>query len=58
MQQYAEEALAEHLSKEVQPEFYARAKTFKNPPYSDDLTRKVIDELLKRDPSGRATDII
>jgi len=48
MQQYAEEALAEHLSKEVQPEFYARAKTFKNPPYSDDLTRKVIDELLMR----------
>jgi hypothetical protein len=25
MQKYAEEALAEHLSKEVQPDFYRRA---------------------------------
>jgi penicillin-binding protein 1A len=46
MQKYAEEALAEHLSKEVQPDFYKRAKGFKNPPYSDDLTKKEIDELL------------
>jgi len=48
MQKYAEEALAEHLSKEVQPDFYKRAKGFKNPPYSDDLPRKVIDELIMR----------
>jgi penicillin-binding protein 1A len=48
MQQYAEEALSEHLSNEIQPEFYARAKTFRNPPYSDDLTKKVIDELIMR----------
>ena len=46
MQQYAEEALAEHLSNEVQPDFYKRAKGFKNPPYSDDLTKKEIDELI------------
>jgi len=46
MQKYAEEALTEHLSTEVQPDFYKRAKTFKNPPYSDDLTKKEIDELL------------
>jgi penicillin-binding protein 1A len=46
MQQYAEEAMAEHLSKEVQPDFYKRAKGFKNPPYSDDLTKKEIDELI------------
>ena len=46
MQKYAEEALAEHLSKEVQPDFYKRAKGFKNPPYSDDLTRKEIDEIM------------
>jgi penicillin-binding protein 1A len=46
MQLYAEEALAEHLSKEVQPDFYRRARTFKNPPYSDDLDRKEIDELI------------
>jgi penicillin-binding protein 1A len=48
MQQYAEEALAEHLSREVQPDFYKRAKGFKNPPYSNDLTRKQIEELLMR----------
>jgi len=46
MQQYAEESLAEHLSKEVQPDFYERAKGFRNPPYSNDLTKKVIDELI------------
>ncbi len=46
MQQYAEEAVTEHLSKEVQPDFYERAKSFKNPPYSDDLTKDVIDELI------------
>ena len=40
MQKYAEEALAEHLSKEVQPDFYKRAKGFKNPPYSDDLKKR------------------
>jgi penicillin-binding protein 1A len=46
MQKYAEEALTEHLSKEVQPDFYKRAKGFKNPPYSDDLTKKEIDDLI------------
>jgi penicillin-binding protein 1A len=46
MQKYAEEAVAEHLSKEVQPDFYKRARHFKNPPYSDDLTRKEVDDLI------------
>jgi penicillin-binding protein 1A len=46
MQKYAEEALTEHLSKEVQPDFYRRARGFKNPPYSDDLTKEKIDELI------------
>lgn len=46
MQKYAEEALVEHLSKELQPNFYKRAKGFKNPPYSDDLTRKQVDQLI------------
>jgi len=46
MQKYAEEALAEHLSKDVQPDFYRRARWFKNPPYSDDLTRKEVDDLI------------
>ncbi|MFH0841383.1 MAG: transglycosylase domain-containing protein [Bacteroidota bacterium] len=46
MQRYAEEALTEHLSMEVQPDFYERAKTFRNPPYSDDLKKEAIDELI------------
>ncbi len=48
MQQYAEEAVTEHLSKEVQPDFYKRAKTFRNPPYSNDLTKKEVEELIMR----------
>jgi penicillin-binding protein 1A len=46
MQKYAEEALAEHLSREVQPVFYRRARHFKNPPYSDDITKKEVDDLI------------
>ncbi len=46
MQRYAEEALVEHISKDLQPGFYKRAKGFKNPPYSNDLTRKQVDELI------------
>lgn len=48
MQQYAEEAVAEHLSKEVQPDFYKRAKSFRNPPYSNDLAKKDVEELIMR----------
>ncbi len=48
MQQYAEEAVREHLSGEVQPDFYRRAKGFRNPPYSNDLTKKEVDELIMR----------
>lgn len=48
MQQYAEESVAEHLSQEIQPGFFRRAKTFRNPPYSNDLTRKQVDELVMR----------
>ncbi|MCU0362822.1 MAG: transglycosylase domain-containing protein [Bacteroidales bacterium] len=46
MQKYAEEAVREHLSKEVQPDFYRRARGYRNPPYSDDLTKKEIDEIM------------
>jgi penicillin-binding protein 1A len=46
MQKYAEEALTELLSKEIQPEFYRVAKTLKHPPYSDDLTKKEIDDII------------
>jgi len=46
MQKYAEEALAEHLSKDVQPGFYKRSKGFKNPPYSDDLKKDEVEDLI------------
>jgi penicillin-binding protein 1A len=46
MQKFAEEALAEHLSKDVQPDFRRRARWFKNPPYSDDLTKKEVEDIL------------
>ena len=48
MQQYAEEAVREHLSKEVQPDFYKRAKSFRNPPYSNDLSKKEAEDLIMR----------
>ncbi|MGA2405755.1 MAG: transglycosylase domain-containing protein [Bacteroidales bacterium] len=48
MQKYAEEALTEHLSKEVQPDFYKRARRFKNPPYSDDLKKEEVEDLIMR----------
>ncbi|MCU0455960.1 MAG: transglycosylase domain-containing protein [Bacteroidales bacterium] len=48
MQQYAEDALREHLSTDIQPAFYRRAKSFRTPPYSNDLTRKQIDEMIMR----------
>jgi penicillin-binding protein 1A len=48
MQQYAEDALREHLSTDIQPAFNRRAKSFRIPPYSNDLTRKQIDELIMR----------
>ncbi|HEX7493556.1 MAG TPA: transglycosylase domain-containing protein, partial [Bacteroidales bacterium] len=46
MQKYAEEALAEHLSKEVQPDFNKRARRFKNPPYSDDIKKDEVEDLI------------
>jgi penicillin-binding protein 1A len=46
MQKYAEEALAEHLSKEVQPDFYRRARHFRNPPYSDDIKKEEVEDLI------------
>jgi penicillin-binding protein 1A len=46
MQQYAEEAVREHLSKEIQPDFFRWSRTFRNPPYSDDLSRDEIDKIM------------
>lgn len=46
MQKYAEDALKEHLSNDIQPSFYSASKRLKNPPYSNDLTKKEIEEIL------------
>lgn len=54
MQQYAEEALREHLANSVQPDFYKRAKSFRNPPYSNDLSKREVEELLMK--SVKETD--
>ncbi|MGQ9620689.1 MAG: transglycosylase domain-containing protein [Bacteroidales bacterium] len=45
MQKYAEEALTEHL-KNIQPSFFSLAKTFRNPPFSNDLTKKLVEEIM------------
>jgi penicillin-binding protein 1A len=50
MQLYAEEAVAENLS-DIQPKFLRETKDpkeYKNPPFSDDLTIKEIDEIIMR----------
>lgn len=42
MQQYAEEAVEEHLKTDLQPNFSNQIKNFKNPPFSDDLSEEQI----------------
>ncbi|MCF8223806.1 MAG: transglycosylase domain-containing protein [Bacteroidales bacterium] len=65
MQQYAEEAVVEHLSQDLQPAFNSVAGRFRNPPYSNDLTRDEIDKLMEvsvmrtdryRNMSGRVSE--
>lgn len=48
MQTYAEEALVEHLSKNLQPVFDKRAKSYRNPPYSNDLTTTQVNQIMAR----------
>ncbi len=48
MQTYAEEALVEHLSKNLQPVFDKRARTYRNPPYSNDLTQAQVKQIMER----------
>jgi penicillin-binding protein 1A len=48
MQTYAEEALAEHLAVNLQPVFNRKAATYRNPPYSNDLTRSEVKQLIDR----------
>mgnify|MGYP001204012618 FL=1 len=48
MQTYAEEALVEHLSENLQPVFDKRAKYYRNPPWSNDLTSAQVKQIMDR----------
>lgn len=48
MQTYAEEALVQHLSVNLQPVFNGRAKNYRNPPYSNDLNSSQVKQLIDR----------
>jgi len=65
MQEYAEEAVAEHLSQSLQPDFNEVAKRFRRPPFSNDLTAAQVNDLMEisirrtdryRNMSGRVSD--
>lgn len=47
MQKYAEDAVQQHLALDIQSVFDEHVKTFKNPPYSDDLNKKTIASILE-----------
>lgn len=48
MQRYAEEAVVEHLSEELQPTFTKEKVEKRNPPFSNDLTDEEVREILDR----------
>lgn len=48
MQQYAEEAVAEHLGGELQKVFYTDLRGKRKRPFSDDVPQEVIDLLMKQ----------
>ena len=48
MQRYAEEAIAEHLGKDLQKAFFRELKNRKNAPFSADTDKKVIETTLKQ----------
>lgn len=48
MQQYAEEAVHEHIADYLQPQFEKLCKNKKNPPYSNSLTQAKVDAILNR----------
>lgn len=47
MQQYAEEAVKEHLGGTLQPTFDRERRNKKNPPFSNDLDKEEIDKIMK-----------
>lgn len=48
MQRYAEDAVVEHLSEYLQPQFFKEKKGAKNAPYSRNLTQQQVDDILER----------
>ena len=48
MQQYAEEAVAEHLGKDLQKTFDRHVKWNKNKPFASDVEPEMIDQLMKQ----------
>lgn len=46
MQKYAEEAMTEHLGGTLQPAFMAERRHKANPPFSNDLSKDVVNEIL------------
>ena len=48
MQKYAEEAVAEHLGKDLQPAFWRETKWSKNRPFASDVDQQTIDMLMKQ----------
>ena len=48
MQKYAEEAVTEHLGKDLQKSFWRDLRWKKNKPFSDDIDPQMIDQLMKQ----------
>jgi len=48
MQKYAEEAVAEHLGKDLQKSFWRDLRWKKNKPFSNDIDSKTVDQLMKQ----------
>ena len=48
MQRYAEEAIMEHLGKDLQPAFWKELKNRRNPPFTADTDKSVIETTLKQ----------
>ncbi|MCL2681996.1 MAG: transglycosylase domain-containing protein [Bacteroidales bacterium] len=46
MQRYAEEAVAEHLGKDLQPAFFASQRGLRNAPFSNNLTNDEVKRIL------------
>ncbi|MDX9883079.1 MAG: transglycosylase domain-containing protein [Prolixibacteraceae bacterium] len=48
MQRYAEEAVAEHLKKDLQPKFAAHLKNLRRSPFPNDFDSETVENLLDR----------